>query len=60
MRTERHVCWGIGVEMGRGRCCVIVGENGGWRVMGMIEIIVRVRRLINSKFKLSLVKKCRL
>ena len=45
--------------MGRG-CCRIVGENGGWRVRGMIEISVRVRMLINSKFQMLLVKKLRL
>ena len=42
--------WGWG-------CCVIVGENGGWRVRGVIEINVRVRTLIISKFQMSLVKK---
>ena len=31
-------------------CCRIVGENGGCRVRGMIEISVRVRTLINFKF----------
>ena len=38
-------------------CCRIVGVNGGWRVRGMIEISVRVRTLINSKFQMLLVKK---
>ena len=38
-------------------CCRIVGENRGWRVSGMIEISVRVRTLINSKFQMFLVKK---
>ena len=37
----------------------IIGENGGWRVRGVIEINVRVRRLIISKFEMSLVKKYR-
>ena len=41
-------------------CYGIVGENRGWRVSGLIEINVRARTLIISKFKLSLVKKCRL
>ena len=36
---------------------MIVGENGGWRVRGMIELSVRVRTLINSKFQMLLVKK---
>ena len=40
-----------------GGCCRIVGENGGWRVRDMIEISVRVRTLINSKFQMLLVKK---
>ena len=35
----------------------LYGENGGWRVRGMIEISVRVRMLINSKFQMLLVKK---
>ena len=39
--------------------CGIVGENGGWRVRGLIEINVRVQTLIISKFQMSLVKKCR-
>ena len=55
MRTERHV-WGIGVEWGGAGSCGIVGENGGWRVSGMIGINVRVRTLINSKFQMLLVK----
>ena len=38
-------------------CCRIVGENGGWRVRGIIEINVIVRSLINSKFQRLLVKK---
>ena len=38
-------------------CCKIVGENGGLRVSGMIEIRVSVRTLINSKFQMLLVKK---
>ena len=45
--------------MGEGRCG-IVGEKGGCRVSGMIEINVRERTFIISKFKMSLVKKCRL
>ena len=45
--------------MGEG-CCRIVGENGGLRVSRMIEINVNVRTFIISKFKMSLVKKCRL
>ena len=32
-------------------------ENEGLRVRGMIEISVRLRTLINSKFKMLLVKK---
>ena len=36
---------------GRG-CCEIVGENGGWRVRGIIEIRVMVRTLINSKLQI--------
>ena len=39
--------WGWG---GGWRGCRIVGENGGLRVRGMIEISVRARTLINSKF----------
>ena len=51
------VGWG-GMGWGGGwRCCSIVGENGGWRVRGMIEIRVRIRTLINSKFQMLLVKK---
>ena len=46
--------WGWGGGWG---CCRIVGENGGWRVRGMIEISVRVQTLINSKFQMLLVKK---
>ena len=57
MRTERHV-WGIGMGVRWGwECCGIVGENGSWRVRGMIEINVSVRTLINSKLQMSLVKK---
>ena len=41
---------------GEGGCCGIVEENGGWRVRGMIEINVRVRTLINSKFQMLLVR----
>ena len=48
--------WGLGGVRGGG-CCGIVEENGGWRVSEMIEIIVRVRTLINSKFQMLLVKK---
>ena len=60
MRTERHVL-GIGVGVGwGGRCCGIAGKNEGWRVRGVIEINVRVRTLIISKFQMSLVKICRL
>ena len=44
--------------MGLG-CCEIVGDNGGWKVRGVIEINVRIRTLIIFKFKISLVKKCR-
>ena len=51
----------FGEVSGGGGCgegvCGIVGENGGWRVSGMIEISVRVRTLINSKFEMLLVKK---
>ena len=58
MRTERHVWWGIGMGWGAGRvCCGIVGENGGCRVRGVIEISVSLRTLINSKFQMLLVKK---
>ena len=59
IRTERHVWRGIwGGSMGwRWGYCRIVGENGGWRVRGMIEISVRLRTLINSKFQILLVKK---
>ena len=61
MHTERHVWWGIGVGVGcEEGCCGIVEENGGWKVRGMMEINVRVRTLINSKFQMLLVKKCRL
>ena len=48
--------YGLGGVRGRG-CCGIVEENGGWRVRWMIDINVRVRTLINSKFKMLLVKK---
>ena len=41
--------YGVGWGGGWG-CCRIVGENGG-----MIEISVRVRTLINSKFQMLLV-----
>ena len=58
MGIERHVWWGIGVGVGfEEGCCGIVGENGVWRVRGMIEISVRVRSLINSKFQMLLAKK---
>ena len=46
--------WGR-VEVGG--CCRIVEENGGLRVRGIIEIRVRVRMLINSKFQMLVVKK---
>ena len=58
MSTERRSL-GIGVGWGSG-CCGIVGENGGWRVRGVIEINIIVRTLIISKFQMSPVKKCRL
>ena len=49
---------GVGVGSGGGwGCCRIVEENEGWRVRGMIEIRVRVRTLISSKFQMLLVKK---
>ena len=47
---------GGGGVRGRG-CCGIVEENGGWWVRGVIEINVRLRTLINSKFQMLLVKK---
>ena len=50
--------YGVGVESGGGwGCCRIVGENGGLRVRGMIEIRVSLRTLISSKFQMLLVKK---
>ena len=49
------VIYGEGWGGGWG-CCWIVGENGGLRVRGMIEISVRVRTLISSKFQMLLVK----
>ena len=36
--------------------CGIVGKNEGWRVRGVIEINVRVRTLIISKFQMSRVR----
>ena len=59
MRTQDMFEYRGGVGWGW-ECCGIVGENGGWRVSGMIEINVRIRTLIISKLKMSLVKKCRL
>ena len=49
--------YGVGVGRRLGVLIRIVGENGGWRVRGMIEISVRIRTLINSKFQMLLVKK---
>ena len=49
----RYRGWGMGCRLGS---CRIVGENGCWRVRGMIEISVRVRMLINSKFQMLLVR----
>ena len=53
--------WGGGGSMirGWGGCCGIVGENGGWRVRGLIPLRLIVLTLIisKSKFKKSLVKK---
>ena len=43
--------------MRRRVCCGIVEENEGWTVGGMIEINVRLRTLINSKFEMLPVKK---
>ena len=38
-------------------CCGIVEENGGWRrVRGVIEISIRMRTILNSKFQMSLVR----
>ena len=45
---------GYGVGWG---WCLIVGENGGWRIRGVIEINARVRTLIIYKFRMSLEKK---
>ena len=45
--------YGVGVGSGGGwGCCKIVGENGVWRGRGIIEIRVRVRTLISSKFQM--------
>ena len=45
--------YGVGVGLGGGwGCCRVVGENGGWRVRGMIEILVSIRTLIISKFQM--------
>ena len=50
--------YGVGMVSGGGwGCCRIVGENGGLRVIGMIEICVSIRTLISSKFQVLLVKK---
>ena len=48
--------YGVGSGGGWG-CCRIVDENGGLRVRDMIEISVRVRTIISSKFQMLLVKK---
>ena len=49
--------WGVG-----GGCYGIVGENGGWRVRGLIPLRLTVPTLNISKsqFKMSLVKKYRM
>ena len=49
----------LGAELGRGRCCGIVGENWGWGIRGLIPLRVIVPTLVisKSKFKMSLVEK---
>ena len=42
---------GDGGRGGGGGCCGIVGENGGWRVRGSIEISVRVRSIYSTMLR---------